>query len=131
MSQPSKPSTPKPLLSIRDTGSATLHDITSPDHKEPTYTPNEYPPSEDISSSGPDLDNSEPCKSFTLDDSTLEHLIDHYSNTYSINIPSIFMSLSILHNSMSLTLIGEPMEDLQVLTFMFWRELVGLSQSLI
>ena len=63
------------------TRSANLHDITPPEDKEPTSTPNEYPPSEQIPSSEPDLDNSEPCGSFTLDDSTMEHLLDHYSST--------------------------------------------------
>ena len=67
-----------------------MADISPPDNKEPTYNPTEDPPFEDTPSSEPDMDNSEPCESFTLDDSTLEHLLDHHSNTYSIYKTSIY-----------------------------------------
>ena len=32
----------------------------------------------------PDLDNTAPCEAFTFDDSTLEHLMDAYSPSYSV-----------------------------------------------
>ena len=38
-----------------------------------------------ISPVDPDLENTEPCEAFTFDDSTLEHLIDAYSPSYSVN----------------------------------------------
>ena len=37
-----------------------------------------------------DLDNTEPCEAFTFDDSTLEHIMDTYSPSYSINKPHIY-----------------------------------------
>ena len=40
--------------------SANLHDNTPPDDEELMSTPSEEPPSENIPSSEPDLDNSEP-----------------------------------------------------------------------
>ena len=38
----------------------------------------------------PDLDNTEPCEAFTFDDSTLEHIMNTYSPSYSINKPHIY-----------------------------------------
>ena len=38
----------------------------------------------------PDLDNTEPCEAFTFDDSTLEHIMDTYSPSYSINKSHIY-----------------------------------------
>ena len=38
----------------------------------------------------PDLDNTEPCEAFTFDDSTLEHIMDTYSPSYSINKTHIY-----------------------------------------
>ena len=38
----------------------------------------------------PDLDNTEPCESFTFDDSNLVHIMDTHSPSYSINKPHIY-----------------------------------------
>ena len=38
----------------------------------------------------PDLNNTEPCEAFTFADSTLEHIMDTYSPSYSINKPHIY-----------------------------------------
>ena len=38
----------------------------------------------------PDLDNTEPCEAFAFDDSTLEHMMDTYSPSYSINKTHIY-----------------------------------------
>ena len=46
------------------------------------------PPPE--SPANPDLDNTEPCEAFTFDDSTLEHIMDTYSPSYSINKAHIY-----------------------------------------
>ena len=37
-----------------------------------------------------DLDNTEPCEAFTFDDSTLEHLMDAYPPSYSVNKTHIY-----------------------------------------
>ena len=47
------------------------------------------PPPPD-SPADPDLDNTEPCEAFTFDDSTLEHIMDTYSPSYSINKTHIY-----------------------------------------
>ena len=56
-----------------------------------------------------DLDNTEPCEAFTFDNSTLEHIMDTYSPSYSINKPHIYMSLNTLLLIMDHLLIGESM----------------------
>ena len=111
------------IAKYKGTRSATSHDLAPPDDEEPRSTPTEEPPSEDTPSSEPDLANSDQCESFTLDDSNLEYLIDHFSSTFFINMTSIYHLLSILHHRMALSLTGEPMEDLQVLMCMSCREL--------
>ena len=59
-----------------------------PDHP-PTDTPTGDPTPPD-SPADPDLDNTEPCEAFTFDDSTLEHIMDTYSPSYSINKTHIY-----------------------------------------
>ena len=53
-----------------------------PEHP-PTATPTGDPTPTD-SPVDPDLDNTEPCEAFTFGDSTLEHLMDAYSPSYSV-----------------------------------------------
>ena len=55
----------------------------------PTDTPTGDPTPPD-SPADPDLDNTEPCEAFTFDDSTLEHIMDTYSPSYSINKTHIY-----------------------------------------
>ena len=54
----------------------------------------------------PDLDTTEPCEAFTFDDSTLEHLMDAYSPSYSVIKHTSIMCLNILPPIMGLLLIG-------------------------
>ena len=54
----------------------------------PTDTPTDYPTPPD-SPADPDLDNTEPCEAFTFDDSTIEHIMDTYSPSFSINTTHI------------------------------------------
>ena len=58
------------------------------------------------STADPDLDNTEPCEAFTFDDSTLEHIMDTYSSSYSINKTTSIMCLNPLLPIMGLLLIG-------------------------
>ena len=81
-----------------------------PEHL-PTDTPTGNPTSPD-SPAAHDLDNTEPCEAFTFDDSTLEHLMDAYSPSYSVKKPTSMMCLNILPPIMGLLLIGEPMVSL-------------------
>ena len=55
----------------------------------PTDTPTGDPTPPE-SPADPDLDNTEPCESFTFDDSNLEHIMDTYSPSYSINKTHIY-----------------------------------------
>ena len=76
-------STPPPKRAINTHG-------TDPNPEQPpTDTPTGDPtPLE--SPADPDLDNTEPCEAFTFDDSTLEHIMDTYSPSYSINKNHIY-----------------------------------------
>ena len=60
-----------------------------PPRAYPTETPTGDPTPPD-SPADPDLDNTEPCEAFSFDDSTLEHIMDTYSPSYSINISHIY-----------------------------------------
>ena len=65
------------------------HD-TDPHPEQPptdTLTGDPTPPD---SPADPDLDNTEPYEAFTFDDSTLEHLMDAYSPSYSVNKTHIY-----------------------------------------
>ena len=48
------------------------------------------PPPPPDTPTGPDLDNTEPCEAITFDDSTLEHIMDTYSPSHSINQTHIY-----------------------------------------
>ena len=68
--------TPKRAVNSHDTD---LH---------PEHPPSETPtgdPTPPASTADPDLDNTETCEAFTFDDSTLEHIMDTYSPSYSVN----------------------------------------------
>ena len=65
------------------------HDTDPHPEPPPTDTPTGDPTPPD-SPVDPDLDNTEPCEAFTFDDSTLEHIMDTYSPSYSINNPHIY-----------------------------------------
>ena len=71
-------STPPPKRDVN------TYDINPHPETPPTDTPTGYPTPPD-SSAVPDLDNTEPCEAFTFDDSTIEHIMDTYSPSYSIN----------------------------------------------
>ena len=72
---------PKRAVNTHDTDPHPEH----PQTDTPTGDPN--PPD---SPADPDLDNTEPCKAFTFDDSTLENIMDTYSPSYSINKTHIY-----------------------------------------
>ena len=87
------------------------HD-TDPQHDEeptenPTSDPN--PPKSPVDN---DLAHNEPCEPFTLDDSTLEHLMDAYSPPLLYQQNTSMMCLNTLPPIMCLSLIGEAMVDL-------------------
>ena len=65
------------------------HDTDPHPEHPPTDTPtgDPAPPESPVD---PDLDNTEPCEAFTFDDSTLEHLLDAYSPSYSVNKTHIY-----------------------------------------
>ena len=65
------------------------HDTDPTPAQPPTDTPTGDPTPPD-SPADPDLDNTEPCEAFTFDDSTLEHIMDTYSPSYSINKTHIY-----------------------------------------
>ena len=65
------------------------HDTDPHRENPPTDTPTGDPTPPD-SPADPDLDNTEPCEAFTFDDSTLEHIMDTYSLSYSINKTHIY-----------------------------------------
>ena len=76
-------STPPPKRAVN------THDTDPHAEHPPTDTPTGDPTPPD-SPADPDLDNTEPCEAFTLDDSTLEHIMDTYSPSYSINKTHIY-----------------------------------------
>ena len=76
-------STPPPKRAVN------IHDTDPHPEQPPTETPTGDPtPLE--SPVDPDLDNTEPCEAFTFDDSTLEHLMDAYSPSDSIDKTHIY-----------------------------------------
>ena len=76
-------STPPPKRAVN------THDTNPHPAQPPTDTPTVDPTPPD-SPADPDLDNTEPCEAFTSDDSTLEHIMDNYSPSYSINKTHIY-----------------------------------------
>ena len=81
MPPPDPPLPPKGLLiPMTQTLPQSIHPLTLPQVIQP---PPESP-------ADPDLDNTEPCEAFTFDDSTLEHIMDTYSPSYSINKTHIY-----------------------------------------
>ena len=77
------------LVVCTDTAEGDTHDTDPHPEHPPTDTPTGDPiPPE--SPADPDLGNTEPCEAFTLDDSTLEHLMDAYSPSYSVNTTHIY-----------------------------------------
>ena len=76
-------STPPPKWAVN------THDTDPHPEHPPTDTPTGDPTSPD-SPAAPDLDNTEPCEAFTFDDSTLEHLMDASSPSYSVNKTHIY-----------------------------------------
>ena len=76
-------STPPPKRAVN------TQDIDPHPEHPPTATPTGDPTSPD-SPVDTDLDNTEPCEAFTFDDSTLEHLMDAYSPSYSVNKTNIY-----------------------------------------
>ena len=60
---------------------------------EPEQTPTDTPTSDPTPPDSPvdtDLDHTEPCEAFTFDDSTLDHLMDVYPPSYSVNKTPIY-----------------------------------------
>ena len=76
-------STPPPKRAVN------THDTDPSPEQPPTDTPTGDPTPPE-SPADPDLDNTEPCEAFTFDDSTLEHIMDTYSPSYSINKTHIY-----------------------------------------
>ena len=76
-------STPPPKRAVN------TNDTDPHPEQPPTDTPTGDPTPPD-SPADHDLDNTEPCESFTFDDSTLEHIMDTYSPSYSINKTHIY-----------------------------------------
>ena len=112
---------PKPAVNTHDTDP-------HPEHP-PTDTPTGDPTPPD-SPADHDLDNTEPCEAFTFDDSTLEHIMDTYSPSYSINKTHIYHVSKHSSSHYGSPLIGEPMVALLDLIQEFWKGLVELSLSL-
>ena len=76
-------STPPPIRAVN------THD-TDP---HPEHPPTEIPTGDPTPPDSPadlDLDNTEPCEAFTFDDSTLEHIMDTYAPSYSVNKTHIY-----------------------------------------
>ena len=73
------------LIPMTQTLPSSIHPLTLPQVIQPPPPP---PPPD--SPADPDLDNTEPCEAFTFDDSTLEHIMDTYSPSYSINKTHIY-----------------------------------------
>ena len=63
---------------------------TLPTSSHPLTLPQVIQPPPPESPADPDLDNTEPYEAFTFDDSTLEHIMDTYSPSYSINKTHIY-----------------------------------------
>ena len=76
-------STPPPKRAVN------THDTDPHPEHPPTDTP-AGDPTPPESPADHDLDNTEPCEAFTFDDSTLEHIMDTYSPSYSINKTHIY-----------------------------------------
>ena len=76
-------STPPPKRAVNTHDTDPHPDIPQTDTPTGDLTPPDSPPD-------PDLDNTEPCEAFTFDDSTLEHIMDTYSPSYSINKTHIY-----------------------------------------
>ena len=76
-------STPPPERAVN------THDSDPHPEQPPTDTPTGDPTPPD-SPADHDLDNTEPCEAFSFDDSTLEHIMDTYSPSYSINKTHIY-----------------------------------------
>ena len=76
-------STPPPKRAVN------THDTDPQPEAPPSDTPAGDPTTSD-SPADPDLDNTEPCEAFTFDDSTLEHIMDTYPPSYSINKAHIY-----------------------------------------
>ena len=76
-------STPPPKRAVN------THDTDAHPEYTPTDTPTGDPTPED-SPADPDLDNTEPCEAFNFDESTLEHIMDTYSPSYSIHKTHIY-----------------------------------------
>ena len=77
-------STPPPKWAVN------THDADPHPEHPPTDTPTGDPTPPPDSPADPDLDNTESCEAFTFDDSTLEHIMDTYSPSYSINKTHIY-----------------------------------------
>ena len=71
-------STPPPKRAVN------THDTDPHPEHNPTDTPTSDPTPPE-SPADHNLDNTEPCEAFTFDDSTLEHIMDTYSPSYSVN----------------------------------------------
>ena len=71
-------STPPPKRAVN------THDTDPHPEHPPTDTPTGDPTPPE-SPADPDLDSTEPCGAFTFDDSTVEHLMDAYSPSYTVN----------------------------------------------
>ena len=76
-------STPPPKRAVN------THDTDPHPEPSPTGTPTGDPTPPE-SPADPDLDNTGPCEAFTFDDSTLEHLMDAYSPSYSVTKTHIY-----------------------------------------
>ena len=89
MPPPDPPLHPKGLsIPMTQTLTPSSPPLTLPQVIQPTHPPPSPPPPD--SPADPDLDNTEPCEAFTFDDSTLEHIMDTYSPSYSINKTHIY-----------------------------------------
>ena len=95
-------------------GAVENHDTDPSPEQPPTDTPTGDPTPPE-SPADPDLDNTAPCEDFTFDDSTLEHIMDTYSPSYSINKAHIYHVSKHSLLSMVPLLIGELMVALLVL----------------
>ena len=76
-------STPPPKRAVN------THDTDHHPEHPPTETPTGDPTSPE-SPADPDLDNTVPCEAFTFDDSTIGHIMDTYSPSYSVNKTHIY-----------------------------------------
>ena len=116
-------STPPPKRAVN------THDTDPHPEHPPTDTPTGAPTPPE-SPADPDLDNTEPCEAITFDDSTLEHLMDSYSPSYSVNKTHI-NHVSKHSSSHYGSLIDRgPMVALLPQMLEFWKGLAELSLSL-